>query len=172
MIRTIHYNFAPQSNRLWGIYVRVVKEKNGVMEKNANQTFPTESESYLREIRDAVVGIHETLQKIQRTKNNLPSSSKTGMFQHQLVDDVVLNKDVLLELLHISNTTLAKWRYNNWIKCKQRTPRLVEYSYKDVMDALADNRLIARGFDSITAYKRLLAWYSKNIGDSNQQQGL
>lgn len=138
------------------------------MTEKANQKFPLENENYLREIRDAVVGIHDTLQKIQGTKDNLPSSSKTGMFQHRLVDDVVLNKEVLLELLHISNTTLAKWRYNNWIKCKQRTPRLVEYSYKDVMDALAYNRLIARGFDSITAYKRLLAWYSKNIGDSNQ----
>lgn len=142
------------------------------MENKTKQGASPESESILREIRDVVVGIHDTLQKIQGTKGILPSSSKAGMFQHRLVDDVVLNKEVLLELLHISNTTLAKWRYNNWIKCKQRTPRLVEYSYKDVMDALADNRLIARGFDSITAYKRLLAWYSKNIGDSNQQQGL
>ena len=81
----------------------------------------------------------------------------------------IRSKDVLLEQLQIGKTTLVKWQNNHWIKCRYRTSRLVEYSYQDVMDALAENRLVARGFNPIIAYKRMLAWYSKNIGNLNQQ---
>ena len=132
------------------------------MADNKNQKSPPEGENYLREIRDAVVGI-------QDSKTQQPETNKSGLHQHHLVDDVVVSKDVLLEQLQIGKTTLVKWQNNHWIKCRYRTSRLVEYSYQDVMDALAENRLVARGFNPIIAYKRMLAWYSKNIGNLNQQ---
>ena len=131
------------------------------MADNKNQKSPPEGENYLREIRDAVVGIQDTLQKLQDSKTQQPETNKSGLHQHHLVDDVVVSKDVLLEQLQIGKTTL--------VKCRYRTSRLVEYSYQDVMDALAENRLVARGFNPIIAYKRMLAWYSKNIGNLNQQ---
>ena len=139
------------------------------MADNKNQKSPPEGENYLREIRDAVVGIQDTLQKLQDSKTQQPETNKSGLHQHHLVDDVVVSKDVLLEQLQIGKTTLVKWQNNHSIKCRYRTSRLVEYSYQDVMDALAENRLVARGFNPIIAYKRMLAWYSKNIGNLNQQ---
>mgnify|MGYP000997834480 CR=1 FL=1 len=139
------------------------------MANNEIQKSPPEGESYLREIRDAVAGIHDTLQKLQVSKTTQPESNKSGMHQHRVVDDVVISKDVLLEQLQIGKTTLVKWQNKKWIKCRYRTSRLVEYSYLDVMDALAENRLIARGFNPIIAYKRMLTWYNKNIGNLNQQ---
>lgn len=139
------------------------------MEEKNNQNSPPESEKYLREIRDAVVDIHDTLQKMQVSKDSEPKSGKGGMHQHRMVENVVLSKEVLLEQLRISQMTLAKWRYKGSIKYMNRGARLIVYSYIDVMDALADDRLIARGFNPFEAYKRMLVWYRKNVENPNQQ---
>ena len=55
------------------------------MADNKNQKSPPEGENYLREIRDAVVGIQDTLQKLQDSKTQQPETNKSGLHQHHLV---------------------------------------------------------------------------------------
>lgn len=139
------------------------------MEEKNNQNSPPESEKYLREIRDAVVEIHDVLQKMQTAKDGESKPINGGLHQHRMWEDVLLSKEVLLEQLRISQMTLAKWRYKGCIKYKNRGLRLIVYSYIDVMDALAEDRLIARGFNPFAAYKRMLLWYRANVENPNQQ---
>lgn len=139
------------------------------MDEKSNQNSPPDSENYLREIRDAVQGIHDFLQKNQTEKDSASEPGKVGMHQHQQVADVFLSKDVVLEQLRISQSTLAKWRYKKCVKYKNQGSRLVVYSYVDLMDALADNKLTARGFNPFAAYRRMLEWYRKNIENPGQQ---
>jgi hypothetical protein len=118
-------------------------------------------------MRDALVSIKESLLTMQARDSNL-KHVKNGLYQHKKSVDVILNKDMVLELLRVSGSTLAKWRYKKCLKYKNRGSRLVVYSYIDIMDALADNRLTARGFNPFAAYKRLLEWYKKNVESPNQ----
>lgn len=138
------------------------------MEEKNKPNSSSESENYLRQIMDTVVDIHDTLKKMQVTKEDDYKPYKAQMYQHQKMQDVVLSKDVLLEQLKISQSTLAKWKYRHCIKYKNQGSRLGVYSYMDVMDALAEDRLTARGFNPLAAYKRLLVWYNKNIENTNQ----
>lgn len=137
------------------------------MTNGSNQDSPPKNDTYLQEIRDAVVGIHDMLQKGQIKEGKL-DSAKSGMHQHQIAEDVLLSKEVVLEQLRIGQTTLAKWRSKKSLKYKNNGSRLIVYSYIDLMDALADNRLTARGFNPFAAYKRMLEWYKKNIESHSQ----
>lgn len=137
------------------------------MSNVSNQNSPPKSSSYLQEIRDAVVGIHDILQKNQ-IKEGKEDSAKVGMHQHQAAEDVLLSKEVVLQQLRISPSTLAKWRFKKSIKYVNSGTRLVFYNYVDLMDALADNRLTARGFNPFAAYRRMLQWYKKNIENPSQ----
>ena len=135
----------------------------------SNQNAPPKSETYLREIRDAVVGIHDMLQKSQAEKEGNGEASRTGMHQHMIMDDVYISRDVVLQQLRISATTLAKWRSHKCIKYRHRGSRLVEYSFIGLMNALTDNKLTARGFNPFAAYKHMLEWYRNNIEGSDQK---
>lgn len=130
---------------------------------------PPEKDMYLREIRDAVVGIHNILQK-QSVMDKTDGNKSVGMQQHKNAVDVFLSKEVVLEQLRIGQTTLAKWRFKKCIKYHSRGTRLITYSYIALMDALADNKLNARGFNPYAAYKRMLEWYQKNIEITGQQK--
>lgn len=139
------------------------------MEENSQNNPPPDNVSYLKEIRDAVVGIHDLLHKRQSARGGTGEIVNLGMQQHKNSTDVPISKEVVVEQLKISPSTLANWRYRKCIKYHAKGSRLVEYSYIDVMDALAENKLTARGFNPYTAYQRMLEWYKKNVENPGQQ---
>lgn len=128
------------------------------------QSYP-ESEAYLREIRDVLRSIQEMIkeQHVSREDNTPPW--KINIHQHQNTDDLWLSKDIVTDQLQICYSTLCKWRYKKLIKQRQISSRHIEYSFTDLMDALASNRLTARGFNPFAGYKRMLEWYEGNIGN-------
>lgn len=136
------------------------------MAEKSNQNAPPESNVLLREIRDVVTDIHEILLRNQDAKgyNNMEAH------QPQKVADVYLTKDDVVRLFQISPSTLAKWRYKKCIKHITQGQRNVVYSYNDLIEALANNRLVARTFNPFAAYKRLQEWYKKNVENSGHQQ--
>lgn len=132
----------------------------------SKQNAPPETDEVLREIRDVVVDIHEILKKNQVAKDGSTFIGNVGMHQHLNVPNIYINKEVVLEQLRISQTTLAKWRHKKWIKYVYRGSRMVVYSYVDLMEGLANNTITARGLNPFAAYKRMLEWYKKNVQDT------
>jgi hypothetical protein len=139
------------------------------MAENRNNSSPPDNSSYLREIRDAVVGIQDILSKNQATVNQEGEIPKNIMYVHHKQKDVYLSKEVVLGQLKVCESTLAKWRYKQLLEYMFRGSRQVVYSYVSLMDALAEDRLTARGFNSFTAYKRMLGWYRNNIESSDKE---
>ncbi len=137
--------------------------------EDSNKYEPSQGETYLREIRDAVVGIHDILQQSKKPKAGNEECCKDGMRQHRKMQDVLVTKNVILYQLKIANSTLAKWRYRKCLKYRNQGSRMIVYSYMDLMDALADNKLTARGFNPFYGYKRMLEWYHQNVGNPCQQ---
>lgn len=137
--------------------------------EDSNKYAPPQGETYLREIRDAVVGIHDILQQSKNPKEGNEERSKDGMRQHRKMQDVLVSKDVILHQLQIANSTLAKWRYKKCLKYKNQGSRMIVYSFMDLMDALADNKLTARGFNPFYGYKRMLEWYNQNVANPYQE---
>lgn len=140
------------------------------MAEKSNQNAPPENDAVLREIRDVVMDIHEILLRNQETKDSNKETDNVSMHQPQRVADVYLTKEEVVKLFMISSSTLAKWRYKKCIKHTVQGPRNVVYSYADLIDALANNRLVARTFNPFAAYKRLQEWYIKNVQSSGHQQ--
>ncbi len=151
-------------------YVRNVQYKYGRMTEKSNQNAPPEGDKLLREIRDVVTDIHEILLRNQDAKDCNKGSSKENTHQSQKVADVYLTKDDVVRLFQISPSTLAKWRYKKCIKHITQGQRNVVYSYNDLIEALANNRLVARTFNPFAAYKRLQEWYKTNVENSGHQQ--
>lgn len=115
--------------------------------EDSNKYAPPQGETYLREIRDAVVGIHDILQQSKNPKEGNEERSKNGMRQHRKMQDVLVSKDVILHQLQIANSTLAKWRYKKCLKYKNQGSRMIVYSFMDLMDALFfDNPIPAKFF--------------------------
>jgi len=138
------------------------------MAEKSNQNAPPESNVLLREIRDVVTDIHEILLRNQDAKDCYKGEEETH--QSQKVADVYLTKDDVVRIFQISPSTLAKWRYKKCIKHITQGQRNVVYSYNDLIEALANNRLVARTFNPFAAYKRLQEWYKKNVENSGHQQ--
>lgn len=138
------------------------------MAEKSNHNSQFAEDNYLREIRDALVGIHDILLKEQSNKKVCMDSIKSKMDQHKMLPDVFISRAVVLERLGVGQTTLIKWRQQNCLKYKKCAPRLIMYSYIELMDALANGRLVARGFSPLAAYKRLLEWYNDNVGNDGQ----
>lgn len=134
------------------------------MTDNAKTQSSSESETYLKEIRDVLRSIQEMMKGHQTSMEDDTPPWMINIRQHQNAEDLWLSKDIVTEQLQICYSTLCKWRYKKLIKQRQISSRHVEYSFTDLMDALANNRLTARGFNPFAGYKRMLEWYEDNIG--------
>lgn len=129
---------------------------------NSNiQSATLEKECILQEIRDAVAIINVKIERIQESiGNKKESASKTTPVS---MNDVVINKGVVLRLLQVSQATLARWRYKGLLKFETKSTRENVYYYHDLMDALRSGRIASRDFDPYAAIKRLTQWYNDNI---------
>lgn len=139
------------------------------MKDKNNQDAPPNSDAILREIRDVVMDIHNILLKSHSANNDRADPANTGVLLHHIVDEVYLDKETVLDLLMVSESTLAQWRYKKCIKYRNRGTKLIDYKYADIIEALSHNRLTARGFNAFAAYKRMLEWYQKNIENPMQK---
>lgn len=136
-----------------------------IMADNERNHSTPENVTYLREIRDLLRGIQEMIKEKHSSLEDDTPPWKINIHQHQNADDLWLSKDIVTDQLQICYSTLCKWRYKKLIKLRQISSRHVEYSFTDLMDALANNRLTARGFNPFAGYKHMLEWYEGNIGN-------
>lgn len=66
---------------------------------------------------------------------------------HQIMEDVVLNKGIVLKLMRVGQATLARWKYKGLLKYQLKSSREIVYRYEDLMDALRSGKLALRDFD-------------------------
>ena len=139
------------------------------MEEKTTHHSPPQNDSYLREIRDAVVGIHDMLQKEQSKTNDCMDTCEARKKRHQKLVDIYVCNNEVLKILGIGRTTLYTWRQSGCLHYKRKGSRLILYSFIEIMEALADRRLVARNFNSAVGYKRMLDWYESNVAKVNPE---
>ena len=156
-----------QKNGCGSIGAKFKRDKEMAEFTNNNPLPP--KDDYLREIRDAVVGIHDMLQNGLWDKNargdarGLMSGRQTKML------DGLVSGNVVSAILGVGKTTLGKWRRQGCVGYKRMGSRLIMYSFLDIMDALANGRLVARDFNCLIAYRRMLEWYRSNVDGDVQE---
>ena len=133
------------------------------MASNIKQTSAPSQESILREIKATVVSLNDKIQKLEASVINKRSMADATSIELQRSNDVILTKGVVLRLMKVGQTTLARWRYKGLLKFYPKSSREIVYKYQDLMDALRTGRLASRDFDQYAAIKRLTAWYEDNF---------
>lgn len=94
------------------------------MENNNNRNNVPFQECILRETRDAMVCITDKIQMLEEsigcTKSRIALPAQDT---HQIMEDVVLNKGIVLKLMRVGQTTLARWRYKGLLKYQPKSSR-------------------------------------------------
>ena len=136
------------------------------MASNIKQTSAPSQESIIREIKATVVSLNDKIQKLEASVINTRSMADASSIETQRPNDVILTKGVVLRLMKVGQTTLARWRYKGLLKFYPKSSREIVYKYQDLMDALRAGRLASRDFDQYAAIKRLSEWYEDNVGST------
>ena len=136
------------------------------MASNIKQTSAPSQESILREIKATVVSLNDKIQKLEASVINTKPMADASSIETQRPNDVILTKGVVLRLMKVGQTTLARWRYKGLLKFYPKSSREIVYKYQDLMDALRAGRLASRDFDQYAAIKRLSEWYEDNVGST------
>ncbi len=131
---------------------------------NSNYRIYTPSQKkILQETKDAMVSINDKIQKLEESMGcPMPRIAQHSHETYLVEKDLVLNKGIVLKLMKVGQTTLARWRYKGLLKYQPKSSREIVYRYQDLMDALRSGRLASRDFDQYAAIKRLTAWYESN----------
>lgn len=134
------------------------------MNNHNNRNNVSTQEYILKEIRDAMTCITDKIQMLEESMGCSASRIvQPAQAKHQMMEDVVLNKGIVLKLMRVGQTTLTRWRYKGLLKYQPKSSREIVYRYDDLMDALRSGRLVSREFDQYAAIKRLTAWYENNV---------
>ena len=112
-----------------------------------------------------VVSLNDKIQKLEASVINTRSMADATSIELQHSNDVILTKGVVLKLMKVGQTMLARWRYKGLLKFYPKSSREIVYKYQDLMYALRAGRLASRDFDQYAAIKRQTAWYEDNFNE-------